>query len=650
MFSFGGSSKKSKESKMAEDNKAESTSNSNNSQLTDEAKQELLEQRQRQSLLKERQDELDQQLILLEAQLRAAREQIHHEKAGKRKIFHSLVKVANELKKTRQESGPIMEANEYANQPWYQGGIWRNQVQVLPGVAATRQSHQQRGGQAVSLSDLFLDLVIVTAFTRVGQAISSNQTINLASVLYFAVFWTIWSKEASYSSRFDTSDLSAKVSTLVTCFAVLFGSLSASAPLDATGATRIMMVGAFCAILNCLLHVRIAVFFGEAAPVENIMMGSAEPKSRQSVARVTETRQHVRSYAIFNIAMTLMEAIVWIIGVLVVPETSPLRWLIFAAGIILAMRVPRAFLANDFHAARSKRGVLFILLLGFLMQSVIVVASEFFQYDSPTGPDYTFIGASCLILFCIKLLYVEDSNTSNSQDHALLVNRTAAFLFNLGHFCLLFSTTVMGSGLNLVTHEYLAAAAALPGPSKQMVMGGFSAVVLSNYFIKSMHVKRVPSYDNITHRRMFIMAYVAELIVTLVIVIVTAMVCSGTGGGYLQTLSENDLELLFLLSGLALFLVLISWLDQGVELTLYDSAEDSQEYLIQPFGLWSFCLESEVTDEAMLEDLVADDMTLSRRLSAVSPLLGSSSAAFLKQELKNTEGYGSMAGISEEQV
>jgi Bacterial low temperature requirement A protein (LtrA) len=302
--------------------------------------------------LKERQESLEDQVCLLELQLKQAQNQIHQEKAGKRKIFHSLVKIANELKRARQESAPLMEANEYANQPWYEGGIWRNQVQVLPGVArpqSAQHMHQRsRGVDAVSLSDLFSDLVIVTAFTRVGQAVSSNQGIDLATLLYFAVFFNIWSKEASYSSRFDTSDLSAKMSTLVTCFAVLFGSLSASAPLESTGATRIMMVAAFVAILNCLLHVRIAIVFA-AETANDIISAAAPPKSRQSVIRVQDTRHHVRSYATFNIVMTLLEASVWIMGIVVFPEESHWRWAIFALGILLALRVPRAFLANDFH-------------------------------------------------------------------------------------------------------------------------------------------------------------------------------------------------------------------------------------------------------------------------------------------------------------
>ena len=146
----------------------------------------------------------------------------------------------------------------------------------------------------------------------------------------------------------------------------------------------------------------------------------------------------------------------------------------------LVVNLPSQLLLSP--AACSKRGVLFILLMGFLLQSLVVVASEFFEYQTPTLENYGFIGAACLLFFCIKLLYVDDSDTL-AEDHALLVNAAAGFFFHLGQFALLLSTTVMGSGLNLLAHDYLAATAALTGPAKAMVCGGFSAVLFSTLFI-----------------------------------------------------------------------------------------------------------------------------------------------------------------------
>ena len=259
-----------------------------------------------------------------------------------------------------------------------------------------------------------------------------------------------------------------------------------------------------------------------------------------------------------------------------------------------------------------------------------MVASDFFAYQTPTLAHYSFIGAACLMLFCIKLLYVDDSDTL-AEDHALLVNRFAAFFFNIGQFSLLVSTTVMGSGLNLLTHDYMAASAALPGPAKTLVTGGFSAVLLSTFFIKSMHLKRVPTDPR--NQALFIGAYVVQGVILLIVVCITAAMALGfITGRFLQSLMAADIQLLFSLSGAALFLVVMSWLDEGVELALYESAADSREFRVHPFGLW-WCLKPDVSDEdfRQLEQDAAERgrsslITSTSRLSVLSPLLGSSMA------------------------
>lgn len=283
--------------------------------------------------------------------------------------------------------------------------------------------------------------------------------------------------------------------------------------------------------------------------------------------------------------------------------------------------------------ACSKRGVLFILLLGFLLQSLVVVASEFFEYQTPSLEHYSFVGASCLMFFCIKLLYVDDVYT-RIEDHAVLVNRYAAILFNFGQFLLLLSTTVMGSGLNLLTHDYLASSAALPGPAKSLVTGGFSAVLFSTFFIKSMHLKRIPTDPR--NRALFIGAFVIQSVVWLVVVLISAAMSMGGTFGALEYLMQTDSQLLFCLSGSALFVVIMSWLDEGVELALYESASDSRAFRVEPFGLWWCCLKPDVvTDEDILHEIGGEaerfsmsspDRLSSARLSVLSPLLGSSLA------------------------
>jgi hypothetical protein len=295
-----------------------------------------------------------------------------------------------------------------------------------------------------------------------------------------------------------------------------------------------------------------------------------------------------------------------------------LVWLLLDMDVLLiALILHYIAFIMPFAAACSKRGVLFILLLGFMLQSVVVVATEFFEYDTPNVEQYLFIGASCLMLFCIKLLYVDDSGTLAS-DHALLISRTAALCFNLGQFSLLLSTTVMGSGLTLLTHSYLAAAAALPDNAKNLVCGGFAAVLLSIMFIKSMHLKRVPLDPQ--QKALFIGAYLIQSITTMAVVGVTTAMCFGQGG-YFQMLMQDDVALLWGLCGFALFLVALGWLDEGLELALAGGSAESA-YLVHPFGFW-WCLHPDVD----LTDLTTEDLgPQPRGLSEMSPLLGESVA------------------------
>lgn len=377
--------------------------------------------------------------------------EVKKEKAGKRKIFLSLIKLAQELKRVRKQTAGLEENAQYQNQTWYEGGLWRA-PRVLPEIKRNvTLTERTRSRTAISLSDMFLNLVIVTGFTRVGMAMNDKSSVELSHVLYFAVFWTIWSRETSYTTRFDTRDLSAQFETLCASLAVLFGSLSVSLPMNSDGAIRIMVMAAFCCTMHLCLMVRVLCWY--------------------KGAETSSVEYHVKQYALFNIIMNLTETITWVVGILFVSPTY--RWIIFLVGVILALRIPRSILSDDFHAANSQRGVLFILLLGFLLQSVVVVATDFFKYDNPDFKQCSFIGGTCLLLFCIKLLYCDDANTLAS-DHALLVNRTAAAFFNIGHFALLFSITILGSGLNLLTHSYLAATAALPGRTKNLVLNGFS--------------------------------------------------------------------------------------------------------------------------------------------------------------------------------
>jgi predicted lysophospholipase L1 biosynthesis ABC-type transport system permease subunit len=87
---------------------------------------------------------------------------------------------------------------------------------------------------------------------------------------------------------------------------------------------RVMLLASAVAILHLLLHVRVALCF------------RADPRST------------VFFYAVFTSVMNLLEAAVWLVGLLVLPQDE-YRWAIFLGGFILSLRVPRGVLPNDFQ-------------------------------------------------------------------------------------------------------------------------------------------------------------------------------------------------------------------------------------------------------------------------------------------------------------
>ena len=279
------------------------------------------------------------------------------EKAAKRKMYSYLVKIADELKTLRSESEQLIKTAEYARKAWYEGGMWRG-PKILPGaggMGSSGGSVEMQGGNTagaanpgtnsgantgpagtsivprapVSLSDLFLDLVTVTAFSRVGSAIQDRGIVDAPILAYFAIFWQIWSKEASYSTRFDTTDISSHIETLLACFALLGGSLSAYSDFYSAGCDRIMGVAMFVALLHVALHARVWYWFKDGGEADTVNYA-------------------VKKYALFVMMMNSLEAMTWVVGMSLHQENTWRPWVVLV-GILLNFRLPQAFMPNDFH-------------------------------------------------------------------------------------------------------------------------------------------------------------------------------------------------------------------------------------------------------------------------------------------------------------
>ena len=273
----------------------------------------------------------------LKDKLKSNREELKNERERKNKLYKGLVKLASELKDSQSKIHELKSLRHGDERNWYDGGMWRA-PELLPGIQKQSKQMQQHEEieqtmslkkEAVSLSDLFFDLVIVTAFTRVGLAIQDNGGLKLPQFFYFCIFWLIWGKEASFSTRFDTTDLSSQMETLFTCFAVLFGSLGSKSDFNTSECTSVMVVALFVALLHFLLHLRVWYWFRDVDPTSELIS--------------------VKDYAKYVMLLTWLESIAWAVGIFVFDQESKWRVLVFFVAIILSFRLPRTFLPNDFH-------------------------------------------------------------------------------------------------------------------------------------------------------------------------------------------------------------------------------------------------------------------------------------------------------------
>ena len=132
-----------------------------------------------------------------------------------------------------------------------------------------------------------------------------------------------------------------------------------------------------------------------------------------------------------------------------------------------------------------------ILLLGFLVQSITLVASPFFDYQG-------------LPRYVPRAITFWELCGDHRTDCTWYYSTSWKF------WTVLF--------LGVVSH--MAAVTALPANCKMLICGGFTGVILSIGLIKSMHLRRVPL--NPSHRQLLYAAYTIQVIVLFTVAYATA--------------------------------------------------------------------------------------------------------------------------------
>ena len=192
----------------------------------------------------------------------------------------------------------------------------------------------------VSLTDLFLDLAVVTALSRVGDAVQNRGTVDGPILAYFFVFWNVWAKATAFGTRFDASDLGGQVSILTSCVAVLFGSLSTTGGLESEDGMRIMEVGLAVSAMHFLIHWRIWVGWRKRGDDEVGLRG---------VDGGVERAAAVMWYARYVMVMTAIESATWFVGIFFLNENSGNRKWVFLVAILSSLRTGKTRLPYDFY-------------------------------------------------------------------------------------------------------------------------------------------------------------------------------------------------------------------------------------------------------------------------------------------------------------
>merc|ERR1712008_159841 len=99
------------------------------------------------------------------------------------------------------------------------------------------------------------------------------------------------------------------------------------------------------------------------------------------------------------------------------------------------------------------------------------------------------------------------------------------------------------------------------------------------------------------HRRLFLAAYCTQLVVTVAVVLVTASMCLDKDKDF-GDIYLTEIETLGVLCGLGFFTLVIYWMDEAVELSIYDELAEARQFRTVPFGLWG-CLKPSVEPELM---------------------------------------------------
>lgn len=292
------------------------------------------------------------------------------------------------------------------------GSLWKP-PQLIRGENVDENQDLEREG---SWSELFFDLIFVTAISRLGELYREGSLPGREYILLFTIVWVYWWQSSEFMNRFHSDDLSSKLYLLLFQGSLVGIALNVEGAIDGDNSHAFVCFAAMINLIHLLTYLRIYIYFRG--------LGAEDTSGGQERKVVGFARQHVY--------MNLVFLAVWAAAYTVPTDYRyAVMWLFPAShfftfvhaflfvyslnrGYTFCLPLARVWMPVHIDHWVERTGGLMIIFMGECVDGIAKAI------DVKSWEAYLSVGCCFVIIFCIKLLFF-DTNIIETDNHAFRV-------------------------------------------------------------------------------------------------------------------------------------------------------------------------------------------------------------------------------------
>eukprot|EP00656_Telonema_subtile_P007131 TRINITY_DN13339_c0_g1_i2.p1 TRINITY_DN13339_c0_g1~~TRINITY_DN13339_c0_g1_i2.p1 ORF type:complete len:556 (+),score=108.70 TRINITY_DN13339_c0_g1_i2:36-1703(+) len=307
---------------------------------------------------------------------------------------------------------PAAETEPHSEEKkWYENGLWQppKLMRGPKGDSFKLADIELVAEREMSWSELFYDLIFVTAVAKVGEELKGGHFTVGVYILYILTVFGFWASSTNYGTRFHADDISSKgyFSLQMMGMVGISMNIPGSYGEDTSSLAALASSAAFIRGFEFLMHVRIARHF------------HVNPTA--TVAEVGFNR--VVRYGFENALGALVQAILWLALAIGWISMSHSLWVFgadlfwrnfksllafsrfFAPAWFVSMTVCTFNNALPFHLPHytERLGLIMIIMLGESVDGICVQMQD----GSNSSKLYGTVFAAYLVVYSMKLLYFD---------------------------------------------------------------------------------------------------------------------------------------------------------------------------------------------------------------------------------------------------